>query len=428
MKKIQAALAATLMAAQMAAAQHPPSHGDPFAGRPYAPPVTPGFPSFPQPDIVAPQLGVTSGVKSAPGIEERPTVTPHDTTAPMPRYLMGGGREIPSARTTTAPPSLLLAMVADRIRHADNAKPPSKLAGVDVALSKGGFLVTKRYEDYSRTLADGRPAYLWEVTAFVSADEVRVKIPDGGQPPVGTPPPPKPVAPDPPVRPPQGTPENVLKDVLKYGEPVRVEPVTIHPRDMFESNDPQALARRLREVSDSFRGTVIEDRFSDETVAMMEEVMAEAGRAGLNAGLTAASFVPVAGTVIMAGTTFSEQYKKTRDTLVTAGIDPAEAHRQAILQAAAVTGVAVGVDIATGAIADKLKKFIRSPIVDSALHDKQWREESAKRLGQAVDAGSDLLLTAGGTVLKGGLDAGGSGVTQPPAFGGDRNGLYFLVR
>ncbi|MBU0751110.1 MAG: hypothetical protein KJ787_09990 [Gammaproteobacteria bacterium] len=452
MKILQAGWLAVMAIAPIAAAQHP--HMPP-GGLPYTPnlPVNPGMPAFSYQDLPPLQPDIGAAAKSMPAGEFASPLLAH-SSAPMPP-LFPKGAPIPPDRTTAPPASIALKVVEDRIRLTEQTAPPKKLSGVEVAIAKGGYLVTRKYEDYSATLSDGRPAYLWEMTTFVSEDEVRVKTPVDSRPPekpatqpltppaarpavadkdtrppIPTPPkPPQPLQDKPPTKPSPGDAKTLLGlDEIKFKQPVTVEPVPIKPAEFRDINDPKALEQRLREISASFDGTVIHDRFSDESVAMMEEVMAAAGKAGLDTGLAVGSFVPVAGTVIMAGQTFAQQYQKTRDTLLKAGIDPDIAHQKALLQATAVTGVAIGVDLATGSVAGKLKTFIRNPLVESALRDKKWRDESARHLGQAVDIGVDLALTAGKSILQEAAAGGQSGSQPLAAFGDDRNGMVFLVQ
>jgi len=364
----------------------------------------------------------------------------------LPSYLAEPPRGIPAERTTTAPPSLLKQVVANRIRLADTAKPPSKLAGVDVEFAQGGYLVTRKYEDYSRVLSDGRPAYLWEVTTFVSESEVRVKQPDG------TPPePPRP--PSPPFHTPQD------------GTPPATHPpkdFTINPKDPFGLLDPnmdqlrkEAHLRKvvndhLMEQHQREQRARKEEVLSDESIAAMEEIIAAAGWASLDTALTVGTVVPVAGTVIAGGTAFHQQYNKTRDTLLKNGINPAEAHRRALLQALVVGGVAVGADIATGSVLGKLKTvakfkaFDKSKIdfIEDAARKGRLSGENVELAKKGADAVVDNVIVATGqttvgtgTTIANSLIGGGFGrstgnrpaIAQPPRSGGNSYGVHFRL-
>jgi len=419
---IQAALAAILMTAGIAAAQHPPGpHGVGPYGGPQFPsglPATPGWPASTSDPF--PQLPASvSGVKSAPGVDE----TRGTSIMPplRPRYLSEPQPEIPPDRITKPPASLLKQVVADRIRLTDASKPPSKLAGVEVELTQGGYLVTKKYEDYSRVLSDGRPAYLWEITTFVSERDVRVTQPEGTQPDSSRRP----------ADPPPTTKRDPDPQAIKFNEPLAPVTVVIQPRDIAEAKDPAALKHKIEETSKTFQGTVIHDQFSTETIVELEGLMAAAGQAGLETGLTVASVLPVSGTVITTGRAFQEQYQKTYDTLLKNGTSATDAHRQAFLQAATVAGVTAGVDLATGSIASKLKPFIRNPIMDSARRSKLWSEGGLTAVGQATDTATELaaggLVGVGASLFEPGVQSGPPGSTLPASYGADRNGLYFIV-
>lgn len=433
-------------------------------------------PQFYIPAPTFPDVGMQPLHRPSPGdaLESQPSV--RGISPPLPPHLMGPNRELPASRTTTAPPELIKGIVAYRVRLTDTTTSPSKLTGVDVEFAKGGYLVTKKYSEDTGSLDFyGKPRYWhWEITSFVSEAEVRVKMPEGGQPPVGTPPPPK-----------TGTPEEIARlDDGEAKKPLLIDPSTLEkqpgkpestipargeepkpqpdqphppaesqpdavghipgPKDLLLGKlDPIPIQpgdisgglptdpRVLEEIHESFRGTVINDRFSHEFEASFLEAATKTGQAGLEAGLLVGSQIPGIGTVINGGRTFAEQYNKTYNTLLKGGFDPTEANRQALLQATAVTGVSVAVDVATGSVAGRLKTLVRNPIMNSALHDKKWREASVNKLGQAVDLTVDqavnMSLIAGGAALR---QLGGNGPTATPpaiAYGNNRNGMYFLV-
>lgn len=444
-KPIQTVVAALLLTAGMAAAQHPPGpHGVPYTGPnfPSGLPPTPGWPMSPNDPFPQPPASV-SRVKSAPGVEEGQGTS---TMPPMlPSYLTDQRREIPADRNTTPPQSLLKQVVADRIRLTDTAKPPSKLAGVEVEVTQGGYRVTRKYEDYSRVLSDGRPAYLWEVTTFVGEGEIRVSLPDDARPEPPRPPSP-PFLHGPHDTPPAHKPREIAVD----------------PKDPFGLLDPATdrlrrenhlrqivndglMERHLREQRE--RGDAL---LTDESLAEMEAIIAAAGWAGLQTALTVGTLVPVAGTVIEGGSAFHDQYYKTRDALLKNGVSAAEAHRRAFLQALVVGGVAVGADLATGSVLGKLKTVARFKAFDKSAAEfiaeaARKGKVSGRNVGlvkQGVDTGIDQAVVATGkttlgttTAIAGTLIAGGFGgssgnrpaIAQRPTYGGNSYGARFRL-
>lgn len=310
-------------------------------------------------------------------------------------------------------PAELKRIVAEHARQTGKTREGDE---VSVEIAKGGYLVTRKYADPTSRCC------IWEFTFFVGDNEISGKQPD----------PPATEATRPPALPPSGHERDARpdSDKLKFNEPLKLDPIIVKPGDIAELNNPADLEKKLREVS--FEGTLIQDEFSAETRAVMEEIMAAAGQATLETGLTVGSVLPVAGTVIATGRAFSEQYNKTRDVLLKNGVSPADAHQQALLQATVVAGMAAGTDLATGSVLGKLKAIIRNPLLQSAVRDKNWSKEAAKRLGQGVDTGVDVaaayLLSAGGDAPLKGDPNTGQPPAPPPAYGADRNGLQFLVR
>jgi hypothetical protein len=438
-KPIRAALAAILVAAGPALAQHPPGAHGPAIGPnlPSGLPATPGWPSPGDPFAQQPRPVI--GAPSAPGVVENQGTPPL-----LPPNLAGTQREIPAGRTTTPPASLLRQVVADRIRLTDDTKPPSKLAGVDVELATGGYLVTKKYEDYSSVLPDGRPRYLWEVSYFVGEGDIQVRQPTD-------------VRPDPP-RPPS-PPFHTLPGTPTDGKP---REVVVDPKDPFGLLDPHMDQLRRdahwrNVVNDGLLKQHIQaereragELLSDESIAAMEEIIAAAGWAGLETALTVGNYMPVAGTVIGGGTAFYDQYFKTRDTLLKAGIAPDEAHRRALLQALVVGGVAVGADLATGSVLNKLKAVAKfktatgriGEYIDDAARKGRIGAGGKELAKQGVDIAVDNAAVAAGkttvgtttaiatTIAAGGFGgAGGSrpAIAQRPTYGGSPYGARFRI-
>jgi hypothetical protein len=443
---IQTVLAAILMTAGIAAAQHPTGpHGvGPYGGPqfPSALPATPGWPASTSDPF--PQLPASvSGVKSAPGVEENQGTS---RMPPMqPPYMVSPPPNLPPDRNTTPPPEEVKAVVADRLRQADQTKPPGKLTGVEVELVQGGYLVTKKWEDYSAVLPDGRPAYLREDTYFVAENDVRVTQPSGTQP-------------EPP-RPPSPPFTHGPHDTPPTHKP---REIAINPKDPFGLLDPamDQLRRenQLRQViNDSLLEKHVREQreradsvLSDESIAEMEAIIAAAGLAGLQTALTVGTLVPVAGTVIEGGTAFHDQYFKTRDTLLKNGVSPAEAHRRAFLQALVVGGVAVGADLATGSVLGKLKTVAKFKAFDKSATEfiaeaARKGKVSGKNVGlvkQGLDTGVDQAVVATGkttigttTAIAGTLTAGGFGggggyrpaIAQRPSYGGNTYGARFRL-
>jgi len=189
---------------------------------------------------------------------------------------------------------------------------------------------------------------------------------------------------------------------------------------------------------------------SEESIATMEEIIAAAGWASLDTALTVGNYMPVAGTVITGGTAFYDQYFKTRDTLLKNGIAPDEAHRRALLQALVVGGVAVGADLATGAVLSKLKavakiKAINTRVggyIDDAARQGKIGAGGKELAKQGVDIAVDNTAVAAGkttvgattaiatTIAAGGFGgAGGSrpAIAQRPVYGGSPYGARFRI-
>lgn len=438
---IQLALAAILMTAGCAMAQHPPPpHGGPYTGPnfPSGLPTMPGWSTSADP---FPQLPASvSGVSSAPGVDESQGTS---RMPPMvPPYLVSPPPNLPPDRNTTPPPELLKAVVADRLRLLDKTKEPSKLAGVEVELVQGGYRITKKYEDYSSVLDDGRPRYLWEITFYIGAGEIRVKHPDGAQPDPARPP-------APPFHNLPGTQHKPLD-------------IVIDPKDPFGFRDPHINQLRrdhqLRQiVNDGLLQLHVRERqgradefLSEESLAEMEGIIAAAGWASLQTALTVGTLVPVAGTVIEGGTAFHDQYNKTRDTLLKNGVSPDEANRRAFLQALVVGGVAVGADLATGSVLGKLKTVAKFKAFDKSATEfiaeaARKGKVSGKNVGlakQGVDTGIDQAVIATGkttigtttaianTLIAGGFGGGGyrPAIAQRPTYGGNSYGARFRLQ
>ncbi len=438
-KSIRRLLASLLISAGPALGQPPPGHHiGPYIGPnlPSGLPTTPGWPpsgtdQFPQ------HPGFASGVKSAPGVDESAGMPPL-----FPPYLGVMPRQLPADRTTTPPASLLKAVVADRIRLLDDTKPPSKLAGVEVELTEdGGYRVTKKYEDYSSVLDDGRPRYIWDMTFYIGAGEIRVSPPAGTQPDPARPP-------APPFHGLPGTSHQPLDIVIDPKDPFGFRDAQIdqlrREQQLRQMVNDGLLQRHVRE-----RQERADEILSDESLAEMEAIIAAAGWASLQTALTVGTLVPVAGTVIEGGTAFHDQYYRTRDTLLKNGIGPAEAHRRAFLQALVVGGVAVGADLATGSVLGRLKTVAKFKAFDKSAAEfiaeaARKGQVSGKNVGlvkQGLDTAVDQAAVATGkgtigtttaiatTLVAGGFGGGGyrPAIAQRPAYGGNSYGANFRL-